>query len=358
MQKPFIWDEYSDQPYPLKDKVYKKRMRQKNAWSYITLLFTNLIIFPLSILVMSFLKGKNTTSWSFYGMGVDIDKGVLQKELIDELSIKYLLIRMPLWQMDRVDEYVNFAKSFGDDKQILLNILQDREHIEDVELLKKDIDSVFKKFSPFVSEYQLGNAINRTKWGFFSMDEYLKWYKAIQQIRDEKYPNIKLIGSSVIDFEFHYTVRTLFNFFAIKYDKFSSLLYVDRRGNPYNKQMGIFNTKNKINMLYALVKMSPKIFNDIYITEVNWPLSGTAPYAPTSEVECVSESEYAKFMFEYHNIALKTGKVKRIYWHQLIAPGYGLVDDRAGSIRKTKAFYCYKEMLKTSMIKEVSNVRT
>ena len=55
------------------------------------------------------------------------------------------------------------------------------------------------------------------------MGEYLKWYKNIQDIRDKDYPNIKLIGSSVIDFEFHYTIRTLFNFFNIKYDAFSSL---------------------------------------------------------------------------------------------------------------------------------------
>ena len=64
-------------------------------------------------------------------MGVDLDKGDIQKELIDELGVKHLLVRMPLWEMHRVDEYVAFAKSFGEDKQILLNILQDREHIED-----------------------------------------------------------------------------------------------------------------------------------------------------------------------------------------------------------------------------------
>ena len=186
---------------------------------------------------------------------------------------------------------LKFVRSFGTDKYILLNILQDREHIDDVSLLKKDINFIFEKFSPFIKEFQIGNAINRTKWGFFSMGEYLQWYEKIQKIRDEKFPHLKLIGSSVIDFEYHYTIRTLFNFFSLKYDKFSALLYVDRRGDPSNAQMGIFDTKNKIDMLYALVKLSPKTANDIYITEVNWPLSGTAPYAPTSELECVSEEE-------------------------------------------------------------------
>jgi len=345
MQAPFIWDKYSDQPYPIRDKAYKKKMRQQHLWDYIPLFLSTIILFPLSIVSMYFFKGQERDTESFYGMGVDLDKGEVQVVLIEELGVKHLLIRMPLWEMYKIDEYVAFAKSFGEDKHILLNILQDREHIEDKALLIKDMTSIFEKFGSFVTEYQIGNAINRTKWGFFSMKEYLLWYKTIQVLRDKKYPDLKLIGSSVIDFEYHYTIRTLFNFFAVKYDKLSSLLYVDRRGSPYRTQMGIFDTNNKINMLYALAKLSPKTTDSIYITEVNWPLSNTAPYAPTSEVECVSEEKYTAYMLAYHTIALNTAKVERIYWHQLIAAGYGLVDDRDGTIRKTPAFEAYKRMI-------------
>jgi len=135
MKIPFVWDKYSDQPYPLKDKAYKKKMRRKHILSYVPLFFINLIIFPLSILVMYFFKGNNDIQKSFFGIGVDLDKGEVQKDLIEELGVQYLLIRMPLWQIDRVDEYVRFAKSFGEDKHILINILQDREHIEDEVLL-------------------------------------------------------------------------------------------------------------------------------------------------------------------------------------------------------------------------------
>ncbi len=346
MKPPFSWDKYSDQPYQLKDKAYKKNMRKRYIWDYIALFLTNILFFPLSIVLMPLFKGKNVDAEGFYGMGVNLDKGDAQQKLIEELGVKHLLVRMPLWEMDNIGAYVKFIKSFGNDKHILLNILQDREHIEDEALLLKDMETIFETFSPLVEEYQIGNAVNRTKWGFFSMGEYLKWYAAIQKLRDEKYKHLKLIGSSVIDFEYYYTIRTLFNFFHIKYDRFSSLLYVDRRGAPDNRQMGIFDTKNKINMLYALVKLSPKSTNTLYITEVNWPLSHTAPYAPTSELECVSEEAYARFMREYLSIVKKSGKVDRVYWHQLIAPGYGLVDNREGTIRKTVAFEDYKEILK------------
>jgi len=343
VKEPFVWDRYSNQPYPIKNRAYKKSMRKISYKDIVPLLLANILMFPLSVLTMPFFKGKKVDKKEFFGMGVDIEDGAIQTKLIKELKIKHILLRMPLWEMDRVDEYVEFAKSF-EGCEILINVLQDREHIEDKELFAKDIDTIFAKFSQVANEFQIGNAINRTKWGFFSTKEYMQWYKIAQDIKNSKYPNIALIGPSVIDFEYHYTIRALFNFCKIRYDKLSALLYVDRRGAPQNSQMGIFDTKNKINMLYALTKLSPKSSSDIYITEVNWPISNTAPFAPTSEKECVSLDDYAKFMLDYHKIAYKSGKIKRVYWHKLIAPGFGLIDNRDGIV-KYPAFKAYKEMI-------------
>lgn len=342
---PFFWDSFSDQPAVIKDKSYKKRMRKKNLLDYIKLLFTSTFILPFSIIIMKFFKGNQKLE---YGIGVNLDKGEEQFELVKELGVKHLLIRVPLWEINRIDEYIKFAKRFKEyDSQIeiVLNIMQDREHIDDVLLLKKDIKTVFESFSSFVKEFQVGTTINRAKWGFFSVQEYLNFYKVVQNIRNESFSELKLIGPSMIDFEYYYTARALFNFEKIKYDKHSSLLYVDRRGSPYNTQYSIFDTKNKVDLLYSLVKLSWKSSNDIYITEVNWPISNTAPYAPTSEKECVSEADYSKYMLEYHNILKNSQKVKRVYWHQLIAPGYGLVDNRDGKIRKMQSFDAYKKMI-------------
>ena len=345
MKPPFVWDGYSDQPYPLKDKAYKMRMRKKYRKDYLPLLATNLIFYPLSLLAMPFMKPSGVHE-DIYGMGVDLEKGDVQFDLIDELGVNHLLVRVPLWEMDRIDDYVTFIRRWREaGKTVLVNLLQDREHIENRALLERDIQTVFAKLSPYVTEFQVGNAINRTKWGFFSMEEYLQWFEQIAAIRDAAFPSLKLIGSSVIDFEYHYTVRTLFHRYKLRYDTFSALLYVDRRGAPQNKQMGIFDTRRKIDLLYAMVRLSPKTENRIYITEVNWPLSNTAPYAPTSERECVSEAEYAAFMKDYFDIAQKSGKIARIYWHQLIAPGYGLVDNRDGKIRKTEAFFTFQKMV-------------
>jgi hypothetical protein len=346
---PFIWDKNSDQPHVIKDRSYKKAMRKPYKNDFLKMIGTTLIMFPLSIGLMKLFRknaDKKFKKEEFYGLGVNLDKGTNQQELIEELGVKSLIIRIPLSDIQNLDKYYEFVKSFGTDKSILLNIVQDRKHIDDKDLLQLHIIEIFNTFKSLTVEYQIGTTINRAKWGFFAVKEYLEFYKVVQDIRDDKYSTLKLIGPSVIDFEYHYTIRALFNNFSVKFDKLSSLLYVDRRGAPSNTQMGFFDTKNKIEMLYSLVKLSCKMKSDeIYITEVNWPLSGTAPYAPTSELECVSEDLYSQYMVDYFQIAKETKKIKKIFWHQLIAPGYGLVDNRDGKITKTKAFYEFKKFL-------------
>ena len=342
MRKLMNWDKYSDQPYIITDKKFKKQQKKKFLLEYLKMLFVFMIIFPISFVWQFFMRYPKVQMQ--LGIGVNLDKGDIQYDLVEELGVKELLVRMPLWDMAKIDEYVDFAMGFGSDKNIMINILQDREHIENLELLRTDIKIIFEKFQSISSEYQIGNATNRTKWGFFAVSEYLNFYQATQQVRGLYFPTLKLIGPSVIDFEYYYTASSLFNLKNIKFDKLSSLLYVDRRGAPDKRQYG-FNFKNKINLLASMVCLSPKVDNDIYITEANWPLENTEPYAPTSEKECVSEFDYSQYMQDYIKIAKNSNKVSKLYWHQLVAPGYGLIDNRDGVIRKTPAFYQFKQLI-------------
>jgi len=281
-------------------------------------------------------------------MGVNLDKGSEQVELINELGVKNLLIRMPLSDISNINKYVEFAKSFlkdDEDKKVLINILQDREHIEDLELLKKDLDTIFSNLKDYVDIFEIGSTINRAKWGFFSVKEYLNFYKTAYDLKIKKYKNIQLIGSGVIDFEYHFTAHTLFNFCKYRYDGVSALLYVDRRGAPENTQIG-FNLLDKIALLSTMVWLSFKTKHRLYITETNGPISNTAPYAPTSEYECVDEESYANFMLRYYLLAFASQQVDSVSWHQLLAKGYGLVNDVDG-MQKREAFYVYKYMFQT-----------
>ncbi len=94
-------------------------------------------------------------------------------------------------------------------------------------------------------------------------------------------------------------------------------------------------------MVEAGVRRSSRI----WITEVNWPLQGTGPYSPASGRPNVTEDEQADYLVRYHVLCLSGGYIDRIYWWQLIAPGYGLADSREGALRRRPAFLAYKTMV-------------
>ncbi|MGM0533023.1 MAG: glycosyl hydrolase [Campylobacterota bacterium] len=337
---PFIWDSHSDQPYPIADKKYKKSMYKKGAFDMVKTAVTSVLTAPL-IALRYLTLGKQRNGEDIFGMCVNLDKIPQETPaLIDDLGVHKIALRLPLADMDNLQRYLEFVKSLQG-RHITLVILQDRSHIEDTRLCRKHADTVADTFAPYIDAVQIGNAINRKKWGFASMSEYLRFYNIFAKAF-ASFKNIDLIGSSTIDFEFHYTIRTLFNGFKTRYDKVASLLYVDRRGAPENSQMG-FDFFKKLRLLYAIISLSPSK-NSLIVSELNWPLSNTAPYAPTSEYECVDEEHYRNYMVRSYLLGLCSGVVDTIYWHQLAASGYGLIDLREG-VRKRDAYQAYKVMV-------------
>lgn len=348
MKPPFEWDQYSDQPKVILDKAYKRRVRARYWLDYLKMAGVSAITLPVAMAHMALMSKRSAPKSlrDLLGIGVSLDRGPRQFDLIDELGIQHVLIRVPLWDLEKLRAYQAFGQEFRNrGKTVLINILQDREHIENIGLLTNDLYKIFDSFAPMSHEFQIGNAINRLKWGFFAPEEYLKFYQIAHQIRNQHFPRLELLGPSVIDFEYHYTARALFNSYGLEFDRLSALLYVDRMGAPNNKQYGVFNTDRKMRMLSSLTHLSQKVkHKSIYITEVNWPLKGTAPWAPTSEKECVSAEEYAQYMQAYITLALNSECIDRIYWHQLIAPGYGLINDSTDEASK-KAFYMTRKLL-------------
>lgn len=345
MIKPFAWDDYSDQPAILKDKAYKKAMRKKALSSLIKTSLTALFVIPFSLIMTPFVKRREINSQEFFSLGVDFQREPqATMELLEELEVQSILLRLKLWELDTLRELKEFLL-LHKEKKIFLKILQDRENIEDLALLKSNLRHIFQELGTLVDIYEIGSTINRTKWGFFCVEEYNHFYKVAYDLKREEFKEITLIGSGVIDFELHSTAHTLFNLCKYHYDGVSSLLYVDRRGAPENTQLG-FALSDKIALLSTMVWLSPKSQQRLYITETNWPIKGTAPYAPTSEYECVSEESYADFMLRYYLLAFASQQVDTLSWHQLIASGYGLIDSRE-TLRKRAAFLTYKFMYAT-----------
>lgn len=364
----FKWDEYSDQPAIISDKALKKRLRLSALSHHLRSFATSLMVLPAVLARFALESGNRVNNPlntdQFFGLCANSDKEpALTPALVEELGVKHILVRIPLSDIERLDRYIEFIESLGD-ISVCVNVLQDRRHVVDYNLLRNSLRSIFKALSSDalasrIAQVQIGNAINRLKWAFVSVEDYLAFYQVAQNLRDREFPALILAGSSVIDFEPISTLRSLFHRFSIRYDKVAALLYVDRRGAPENKQYLLFDLQNKIRFIMSAIRLSPRAHGKLLITEANWPLVNTWPYSPASDECCVSETEAAQYLVRYYLEALSTGMVETVYWHQLIAPGYGLMDNRESPPRKYPAYFAFKTMLRllqgAELIKVESN---
>jgi hypothetical protein len=143
----------------------------------------------------------------------------------------------------------------------------------------------------------------------------------------------------VIDFELHATAAVVNRRQrGLRFDALASLLYVDRRGAPENRQLG-YDTVDKVTWLAALAETARLVGRRrSWVTEVNWPLA-EGPHSPAGRSVAVDEERQADYLVRYYLLALGTGLCERVFWWQLAAKGYGLADPLpGGALRRRPAF--------------------
>lgn len=338
-----VWHGPSDQPDTVKDRALKRQMRWSGIGEYARTVATLALTAP--VLAVAFpaalagLRPDTRHPRDVLGVAVDPDAAPVadQVALVRELGVRRILVRAPVWRMDRLDDLRRFCDAF--DADVLIAILQDRAAVCDPAEWGRRCQAIARAFRGRTRDFQIGQAPNRTKWGCAHLGDYYPLAEAAMRMREVG--DLTLAGPAVIDFEPAVAVRGLVNLRRYRFDACASLLYVDRRGAPGNPQYGIFDLRRKLALQVAINRISPRLTPEgrrsLWITEFNWPLEGTGEFAPTSPKECVSEEAAARFLTEYVRMALSTGAVDRLYWWQLVAPGYGLVDSRNG-LRRRPAF--------------------
>lgn len=345
---PSWWDPYSNQPYRLGGDR-KPRLTAANVVEYFKVAATALAASPT--LARRFAGARASPSGrpatGFVGLSITPDEryGAQIRDMVADLGVEELLIRIPSWDPGRLDACVELAEGFPDHR-LLFNILQCRDSVTQPGAWREALDSIFSRFGHLSVYFQIGNAINRSKWGCAHSGEYLDLLETAESLRAE-YPDIKLVGSSVIDFEPLITLRTLRNKRRYHLDVVSALLYINRRGSPYGRQYRVFDLARKLRLLRALVDAGNRSDRRLWITEFNWPLLNTRPYTPNSghPARTVDEATQARYLTEYYRIAWRSGWVEKVYWWELINPGYGLVDHRGGELRKMPSYFAFKALL-------------
>jgi len=346
MSFPFEWNPYADQPHNVAPRKERLKHHLKHSGSYFSLVSANL---KRAIPVLALYRKYRA---KMYEEPVQIGdpfclsiSPVDRREedtlvLLDELGIRNILLRIPSWEAKDLSRYETFSELlYSREKEVRLALLQNREDVLQPSRWTDFLENVFSRFHSYSSYFEIGHAWNRTKWGVWDYKEYLRLVRPAVSLA-KKY-QVKIIGPAVIDFEFHLYPPVLN---AVSFDKISSLLYVDRTGAPERKQFG-WDTPRKVALLKAIVDGTLDRTQDLWITEVNWPLKGTGKYSPASGKPNVSEEEQANYLVRYFILCLSSGLVQRVYWWQLVAPGYGLIDSREEKWRKRPSFYAMKTMV-------------
>ena len=255
-----------------------------------------------------------------------------------------VLLRLHPWDPEGRDAEEALARELaGRGHEVSFALPQNRELVRDRPRWQGAMAEIAERFTPHGRSFQVGQAVNRSKWGVWTPDEYAALVADAREALGRERPDAELLGPAVIDFEFHATAALLnLERPGLAFDAVSALLYVDRRGAPENRQAG-FDTVDKVVLLRAIAETARNAASGrCWITEVNWPLL-EGPHAPAGRRVAVDEETQADYLTRYYLLALGTGLVERVFWWQAVARGYGLAwaaqgEGEARGLRRRPAY--------------------
>ncbi|HEY7213980.1 MAG TPA: hypothetical protein VIC28_05080, partial [Thermoanaerobaculia bacterium] len=294
-------------------------------------------------------RGLHRAPVEFGGLGVGVRPWPEAPEtllaLIEELGARHVLLRLHPWEEDHAAEEELARQLHARDRELTFALPQNRDLVRDPGRWRRALEEIAPRFLPYGRRFQIGQAINRSKWGVWTLGEYALLARIAEEVL-RPHGGVELLGPSVIDFEYHVTAAVLNRRRAgFRFDAVSALLYVDRRGAPENRQAGL-DTAAKALLLEAIAETSRNAAGRCWITEMNWPLK-EGPHSPAGRDVAVDEETQADYLVRYYLLALGTGAVERVFWWQVIARGYGLVDPADPShLRRRPSFHALKTLIR------------
>lgn len=219
--------------------------------------------------------------------------------------------------------------------KVAITLVQNREAVLNPERWAEFGTQVLDACAKYVYWVQIGQAINRSKWGCWNYKEAAQLFEPLEQWK-KAFPDIKFIGPSLIDYEWDYLVGLLECLPKnIHFSAGSQALYVDRRGAPENKQ-GKAAALDKLIRIRAITNTSKIFGNQLIVSEFNWPLLGTREWSPVGSPyitpgvrtndPSVTERDAAIFTLRYVLLGLASGVTASMVFWELAAHGFGLAD--------------------------------
>ncbi len=344
-----VWDRLSDQPHQHAGSIEKSTTRFADLGLHAKAAKHTVAALPrLRRRYVELREARYSEPVPWGGVGVAVrpwsEDPQAPIEMLGELGVKHVLLRLHPWQ-ETHDEELELAKALdANGHELAFSLPQNRDLVRDRSSWRAGIEQLAELFLPYGKSFQVGQAVNRSKWGVWTYQEYVDLAADAAEILRAA-GDVTLLGGSVIDFEPHATAGLLNTPHPdLRFDAAAHLLYVDRRGAPENPQLG-FDTVDKLTLVHAISSSSRLCGDRSWITEVNWPLR-EGPHSPAGKDVAVDEEAQADYLVRYYLLTLGSGLAERVYWWQLIARGYGLVSPGEGEgLRKRPAFAALRTMV-------------
>lgn len=353
----WLWDENSAQAMIVLHKDTKNKLRRK--FDGLKLIINNLLMLPkVWLTYKKILKQAYQNSVSLQNkIAVAIHPAYWTNEvgLLQELGNIPVLIRF--YCHETTSQWQTAIELIHQLKQqnilVVVALVQNRDVVINQAQWQAFLDYIIPAIHDCVEWLEVGHATNRVKWGVWTSAEYVQLLTAIYKYK-KQYPDLKLIGPAVIDFEWYRIIDILKALPKhLKLQALSQHLYVDRRGAPENFQDN-FSTLEKCALGTAIARNSSTCSNKYIISEFNWPLKDTGIYSPIGspymapewfrDMPGVTEEQYAHYLIRFLSIALCSGFVEQAVIWRLSAHGYGLVDD-LNQFHKRPAFAALRTYL-------------
>jgi tRNA threonylcarbamoyl adenosine modification protein YjeE len=338
----WIWDTKSEQAIPvLKSK--DRRKYQSSSRVFMSLLgiikrakkikqnekFIRSILYSQPIL--------NFANRLFISISGDPHRFAREQQLLSELGCTGVHIRFYFHEgLGILKEKCGIVQTLSSaGYKVAITLVQNREAVLNPEKWSEFGAQALKECEKHIYWVQVGQAINRSKWGCWNYKEAARLFEPIAEWK-KAYPNVKFIGPSLIDYEWDYLVGLLECLpKQVHFNAACQQLYVDRRGAPENKQ-GKAAAIDKLVKIRAITNTSKQFGEQLIVSEFNWPLLGTREWSPVGSPyvvhgvrtndPSVTERDAAIFALRYVFLGLASGATASMVYWSLAAHGFGLVD--------------------------------